>query len=135
MPSGVTGPNLKSPYRKMILDSLPGTQKEIANKLNIGIATVCRHLKNLVDSEQAYVYKLRHPKHGGPLEHHYKAGAKPYNFGLKIPKKIPDKERCDAYRKRIKSSDEYADILAKKRADYWKKRTPKPDPLNALFGK
>lgn len=73
--------------------------------------------------------------HGGPLISVYHPGPAPAGHIIKMPKLSTQAGRVKRYRRKLKQTGEWQDLLAKSRAYYWKKKKPQREPLMAaLFG-
>lgn len=124
-------------YRTLVLEAVRGgdkTQAQIVEATGLGLATVCRWIQSLLESEEVFeCKKVRHP-HGGPDASVYRAGPRPKGFRKASPPTYTDKARTDGYRKKLRASGEWEHVLARRRATY-RADNPVRCPLTqGLFG-
>lgn len=119
--------------RAVVLAALPGTQREIADRTGLGLATVWRWLEGLYAAREAFIGAWVLPPHGGPVTGVWQAGNQRHvRCTIKIR---TNKRRTADNRRRLRESGEWEDVLAKRRAQYHANKAPRRDRITvALFG-
>lgn len=120
-------------YRDVVLQALPGAQREISERTGLGTATVHRWLKDLQASGDTHIGAWAVHPHGGPIMAIYHAGPGPdVPCTIRIPS---ERERTRRHRRALRKSGEWEDVKARRRAAYHaSKPVKRRDPLMALFG-
>lgn len=121
-------------YRDVVLQALPGAQREISERTGLGTATVHRWLKDLHAAGDAHIGAWAVHPHGGPIMAIYHAGPGP-DVPCKI--RIVDAvERSRRHRRELRKAGDWEDVKAKRRAKYHaSKPVARRDPLMVgLFG-
>ena len=130
---------IKQNNRQRILEALSSgakTQAQLTEDLSLSVATVWRWLERLMADDEVHIRKYISNKHGGPYPALYRKGPKPDWLRPTKPVANTNKRATDAYRRRLKASGEWEDMLARQRGYYWKKKMEKGikrDPLTAAF--
>ena len=110
-------------------------QSDLIAELGIGLATVSRWMEDILARKEAHVRRYKVLPNGGPVISVYRFGPAPAGFRAKRPKIKTDAERTRKSRAAMRRNGEWQDVLARRRADYWKKKAVKRDALTtALFG-
>ena len=129
----------KQNNRQRILTALSAgdkTHAQLMAELSLSVATVWRWLERLMADDEVHIRKFISNKHGGPYPALYRVGPKPPALRVRKPERSSNKRATDAYRRRLKASGEWEDMLARQRGYYWKKKMEKGikrDPLTAAF--
>lgn len=121
--------------RDRVLAALPGSNADVRLRTGLGIATVHRWLQDLLEAGEIHVHRMSVNPHGGPLISVFHAGPAPAGHKIKMPRLTTDADRVKRYRRKLKQTGEWEDLLVKSREYYWRKKKPQRDPLTAaLFG-
>ena len=126
----------KQHNRQRVLTALSAgdkTHAQLMAELSLSVTTVWRWLTRMVEANEIHICKHAATKHGGPYPAVYRKGPKPARLRTRKPVANSNKRATDAYRRRLKASGEWEDMLARQRAYYWKKKGIKRDPLTAAF--
>ena len=121
-------------YRDVVLQALPGAQREISERTGLGTATVHRWLKDLQQAGEAHIGDWAVHPHGGPIMAIYRAGPGPdVPCTIRI---VSDKQRARMHRRELRKSGDWEDVKARRRAAYHaRKPVVRRDPLMVgLFG-
>lgn len=125
----------KRDNRLKVLAALPGSNAEVRQRTGLSLATTHRWLQDLLAAGEIYVHHMDVNPHGGPLISVFYPGPAPAGHKVKLPKLTTDADRVKRYRRKLKQTGDWEDLLAKSRAYYWSKKKPQRDPLTAaLFG-
>lgn len=126
------------PNHRRIMQALQqgdATAGQLAANLHMGNTTAWRWLQKMVADGDAFVCATELAPHGGPAIAVYRAGKKPSGFVVAAQKVSTPLERTRKYRKKLRATGDWADVLAQQRDYYWRKRQVVRDPLTAaLFG-
>lgn len=122
------------PNRLAVLQALPGSQKELAQRSGVSQAAVSRWIEDLVARKEAHVADFYVPENGGPQRPIYAPGPKPEGFRARKKEviKVP-KERMRRYRERKLRDGSWEDVLKARRDRRFLQRAPKVDKLTAAF--
>ena len=92
-------------------------------------------MQDIVFRKEAHVCRYKVPPHGGPLIAVYRHGPAPEGFVPTRPRIKNQVQRTRANRRAKRTSGEWDDVLARRRATYWKNKPVQRDALTAaLFG-
>lgn len=121
--------------RLAILACLPATQAEIHTKTKVSQAAVSRWLTYLRDCGEAHIGGWhRNPDYRAVVQAIYHPG--PGADVVCNIRTMTQKERDRLSRKNRRKSGDWADVLQRQRARYWRDKAPRRDPLTAaLFGR
>lgn len=115
-------PSRQSKTRQKIIDAMPGSQKEIAIKIGIDESFVNKWLRRILESKDAHITAMVLPDKGrGRLRNIYAAGPEPQGFVLNKYEPLT-KEQIN-----LRNAERMRNVRLQE--------NPKPDILNALFGK
>lgn len=124
------------PNRRRIEEALQQSDRsagELAADLHMGNTTAWRWLQVMVDEGEAFVCATKLAPHGGPPIAIYRAGKKPEGFVVKVQKAKTQMQIVGKYRKKLRETGDWDDVLARQRAYYWRNRRATRDPLTAAF--
>lgn len=114
------------------LESGDFSQSNLQEALHLGAGTVSRWIAALTNEKLIHIHKFVQHPHGGPQTAIYRIGKRQRDTPK--PRVRSDAQRSRAYRQRMRSSGDWEDTLAKRRATY-RINNPIRDPLAvALFG-
>ena len=121
--------------KRRVLEAIKEGQKsqaQLAEHLNLGIATICRWVNVLLEEKAIHVYTTKYNANGGPAYAIYAPG--PTHIGRKPKPARPQTqaERSASYRKRLRAAGEWEHRLAKNRARH-RADNPKRDPITAAL--
>ena len=121
--------------RARVLAALPGSNADVRMRTGLGIATTHRWLQDLLGAGEIHVHHMDVNPHGGPLVSVFHAGPAPAGHEIKTPKLTTQVDRARRYRRKLKQTGEWEELLRKGREYYWLKKKPRRDTLtSALFG-
>lgn len=125
--------------RRRILDAFADgdlTRIQLRERLGIGEATISRWIRRLLDEKAIYVHRRYMNDARNKIVDVFRLGPAPSGFVPNQPKVLGYLGRSREYRRKMRASGEWADTLARRRADYWRKKAgtaPPSDPLFSLF--
>jgi len=124
----------KSPAREAVLAALPGTHAEIHAATGVSLAAVTRWLAYLRDNRQAHIgdWKRSEKCPGISVAIYHPGPGADVRCRLK---RSTQKDRDRRSRETRRKNGDWDDVLARRRAAYWRDKAPRRDPLTAaLFG-
>lgn len=131
-------PNYDKNRRRILTALADGdlTRIQLRELLGIGEATISRWITRLLDEDVIHVHRSYMNEARNKIVDVFRLGSKPPGFKPERPKVLGDLGRSREYRKKMRASGDWADTLARRRADYWRKKAgtaPPKDPLFSLF--
>lgn len=109
---------------------------QLAAELHMGNTTAWRWLQAMVADGQAHVCAMVNPETGGPQIAVYRRGAAPEGFKVLVQPIKTQVQLTNKYRKKLRETGDWDDVLVKQRAYYWRTKPPSRDRMTAaLFGR
>lgn len=122
-----------TPGERLVLSGMPGTRRQIADKIGRDLSVVHIHTRNLEAKGLAHVWKIAFGPRGGMPQKVYRTGPAPAKFQPKVQRKLESKERNRRYRRKLMASGEWEDVLVKERNRRWSKAPARRDKLTTAF--
>lgn len=106
---------------------------QVSAALSMANTTAWRWLRILRAEGAIHVCAINNTSNGGQAMVIYRAGMAPAMFEPPAQPKQTEAQRSTSYRKRMRDTGDWADVLARQRVYYWRHKPAARDPLTAAF--